>query len=350
MKRRLVRAARGRGMAAPFWCALALAFTAAPALGYGGGVQDPSLWHPMREPVTIFGEHIDTLYWGIFWLTGAIFVAVQVVLLYFVIRYRATLGGKAKFIHGNNRLEAAWTIAPSVILVLIAALSKATWDEIRVDIPDDDRVARIECIAQQFEWFFRYPGNDGEFGPRNTTALAEARAEGNTSDPWQIDLEAAPAGWTGETPPGVDDVVETDTFRVPADRPVRILLTSNDVLHSFYVPEFRVKHDAVPGMNGGRIWFELPSDRLKGQRVYDLICAELCGLNHYSMNGKLIVLPTGPVAPEVEAMSGEDLLAQRDEQGDEEFKAWLDGFTYETYVYAMSKIAAAENAGSDDGY
>src|SRR5690606_24301014 len=90
--------------------------------------------------------------------------------------------------------------------------------------------------------------------------------------------------------PGVDDYTVMDELRVPADRPVRILLTSNDVIHSFFVPEFRVKHDAVPGMNGGRVWFEVEWEKARERESFDIVCAELCGLNHYSMKGTLIVM------------------------------------------------------------
>lgn len=325
-----------------------MALVAAPAwASYGTG--DPSLWHPMRRSVTEVGFDIDRLYWGILLLTGAVFIAVQIALVYFTIRYRAVPGGKAKFIHGNNRLEAAWTIIPSIILVLIAALSKGTWNDIRYNAPQSEDTVQIECIAQQFAWYFRYPGNDGSFGPRDTDRLAEAIAVNNTSDPWMVDRQAVPAGWTGEQPPGADDYTIMAELRIPADRPVRILLTSNDVLHSFYVPEFRVKHDAVPGMNGGRLWFEVPGKNVQGYEYFDLICAELCGLQHYSMRGKVIVMPSGPIHPDALAKDGAAWLEEFD--ADEyAVKDWLDRQTWETYVHVMSKITAAEQAGAEDEY
>jgi cytochrome c oxidase subunit 2 len=326
--------------------AVALASTPAWAT-YGTG--NPSLWHPLRESVTEVGFDIDRLYWGILLLTGAVFIAVQALLLYFTFRYRAVPGGKAKFIHGNNKLEATWTIIPSVILVLIAALSKSTWNEIRYDAPTGEDAVRIECVAQQFAWFFRYPGNDGQFGPRDSVKLAEARANNDLSDPIMVDRETAPPGWTGELPPGADDYTNQAEVRIPADRPVRILLTSNDVLHSFYVPEFRVKHDAVPGMNGGRLWFEVPWKLAKSHGYFDLICAELCGLNHYSMRGRIIVMPTGPINAEALEKDAATWLAEYD---DDEFavRDWLDKQTWETYVHVMSKITAAQQAASEDDY
>ncbi len=332
----------------PMFGGVMLALAAAPAMAsYGAG--DPSLWHPLRRSVTEVGFDIDRLYWGILLLTGAVFIAVQIVLVYFTVRYRAVPGGKAKFIHGNNRLEATWTIVPSIILVLIAALSKGTWDEIRFDAPTSEDTVQIECIAQQFAWYFRYPGNDGRFGPRDTDRLAEAIAVNNTADPWMVDRTTVPANWTGEQPPGADDYTIQAELRIPADRPVRILLTSNDVLHSFFVPEFRVKHDAVPGMNGGRLWFEVPWKRAQGYEYFDLVCAELCGLQHYSMRGKVIVMPSGPVHPDALAKDGAAWLEEFLEDEDQ-VKAWLNRQTWETYVHVMSKITAAEQAASEDDY
>lgn len=333
----------------PLLGCLAIVLAAAPAWAtYGTG--DPSLWHPLRRAVTEVGFDIDRLYWGILLLTGGVFIAVQLVLLYFTFRYRAVPGGKAKFIHGNNKLEATWTIIPSAILVLIAALSKSTWNEIRYDAPTSEDTVQIECVAQQFAWFFRYPGNDGAFGPRNAVALAEARANNDLSDPIMVDREAVPANWQGEFPPGADDYTNQAELRIPADRPVRILLTSNDVLHSFFVPEFRVKHDAVPGMNGGRLWFEIPWDEAKGYDYFDLVCAELCGLQHYSMRGRIIVMPTGPVAAEAQEKDAATWLAEFDE---DEFavRDWLDKQTWETYIHVMSKITRAQQTqAEDEGY
>ncbi|MFG0331581.1 MAG: cytochrome c oxidase subunit II [Phycisphaerales bacterium] len=304
----------------------------------------PSLWHPLRPSVTEFGDKIDALYWVVFWLTMIILVIYQIALVYCAVRYRATEGGRAKFIHGNNKLEAAWTISPAIILVLLAAVSKGTWDEMRVDIPDD--AVRIECIAQQFAWFFRYPGEDGVFGPRDYEKLADMRAANDTSDAWALDRETMPEGWEGEDPPGLDDYTIQGEIRVPADRPVRILLTSNDVLHSFFLPEFRVKHDAVPGMNGGRVWFEVEWDDVKDRAYYDIVCAELCGLNHYSMRGQLIVMKSGDIDPWVLDRTDDELLEMRDFDDPEFAERVLSrNATWETYAHAMSRIAKAENSG-----
>ncbi len=312
---------------------------------------DPSLWHPLRPSVSTFGDAIDGLYWFILWLTTIIFIGVQTMLLVFAWRYRAQEGGKAKFIHGNTRLEIVWTLIPVVILVSIAGYSQTVWKTIRVDIPAD--ATKIECIAQQFAWFFRFPGEDNKFGPRDPRALQAARAANNTADPWMVDRAAKPQGWPEDQPaPGVDDYTIQGQVRVPADKDVRILLTSNDVLHSFFVPEFRIKHDAVPGMNGGRLWFHIPWDKVKGDDYasFDIVCAELCGLNHYSMRGELIVMPSGPVPADVAKMTGAELLALRDEDEDAFNARFLDrhNANWETYALVMSRLTAAESAAASE--
>ncbi len=310
----------------------------------------PSLWHPMREALTDFGRDIDRLYWVIFFITSITFVVVQLLMLLFLFRYRATEGGKAVFTHGNAKLELAWTITPAIILVFIAFVSRFTWDEIRVDIPED--AVKVEVIAQQFSWFVRYSGNDGEFGPRDFEKLRADRAASNTVDAWAVTLpETWPDEWPEDQPPppGLDDYKIERELRVPADRPVRIVLTSNDVLHSFFIPEFRIKHDAVPGMNGGRLWFNVAWEDVKDRNFFDIICAELCGLTHYAMWGRLIVMKSGPVDPEAIEMSGEDLMNMMYDDP-EEFDRRFKGrdTTWDTYVHVMSKITVAEN--SDTGY
>lgn len=129
---------------------------------------------------------------------------------------------------------------------------------------------RVEVTAEQFRWNFRYPGPDGRYGATRP-ALRDA-AEGN---PLGLDRSDAAAA---------DDIV-TATLAIPADRDVEITLRSHDVIHSFFVPSLRFKQDAMPGMDILlHIRAERPGD-------YDLVCAELCGIGHNSMNAKLRVLP-----------------------------------------------------------
>src|SRR5262245_52491454 len=116
-------------------------------------------WLP--ENISTYGAKIDSLFYLIFWITTIVFVLVQAALVAFIIKYRARPGGRATYTHGNNTLEIAWTIAPSLILVVLALLSRGTWDEIKSHVPPTDFV--VSVLAKQFNWDFVYPGPDGKF-------------------------------------------------------------------------------------------------------------------------------------------------------------------------------------------
>ena len=208
---------------------------------------------------------VDRLTYGIIWLTGGVLVGVQLVLLWFLFKYRARPGGKAKFTHGNHTVELVWTIAPALVLVVLAVYQADLWLTLKAPQPDElgDPV-RVQIFAKQFEWNFRYPGPDDQFGTD-------------------------------------DDLVTVGAMVVPVDRVVLADMRSMDVLHSFYLPNLRFKQDAVPGLSIP-IWFrsdKKSADRQtvrnsKGEDVqlnyWDIVCAELCGKNHTSMSGQLFVV------------------------------------------------------------
>lgn len=201
-------------------------------------------WLRLPENVSTYGGQIDGLFYLILWITGIIFVAVEALLLFFLFRYRHREGRAAKYTHGSNRLEVVWTIVPAIICVVLAMMSRRSWAEIKQSMPQG--AMNVEIVAEQFAWNLRYEGRDGKLN----------------------------------TP---DDVVSLNQLHIPVGRPVIVSLKSKDVIHSFFLPEFRVKQDAVPGMTT-RIWFE-------ATRVgsWEIACAELCGLGHYRMKGFVTV-------------------------------------------------------------
>lgn len=201
-------------------------------------------WIRLPENVSTYGGQIDDLFYLILWITGVIFVLVEVLLLFFLFRYRRREGRAAHYTHGSNRLEVIWTIVPAIICVVLALMSRRSWAEIKQSLPQG--AMSVEVLAEQFAWNLRYPGADGKL---------------NTAD----------------------DVVSLNQLHIPVGRPVIVSLRSKDVIHSFFLPEFRVKQDAVPGMTT-RIWFE-------ATRVgnWEITCAELCGLGHYRMKGFITV-------------------------------------------------------------
>lgn len=205
-------------------------------------------WLP--ENVSTYGRRIDNLFYLILWITGIIFVGVQGTLIYFLIRYRAREGEKAYYTHGNNQLEVIWTVTPAIILVFLTIWSQKIWSEVRGAVPDG--AIPIEIQAEQFAWNISYPGVDGKFGT-------------------------------------ADDIKTINQLHIPVGKPVRVRLKSigkdgkHPVIHSFFLPEFRLKQDVVPGMQID-VWFEATRTG-----KYEIACAEFCGLGHYRMRGFLSI-------------------------------------------------------------
>jgi heme/copper-type cytochrome/quinol oxidase subunit 2 len=236
-----------------------------------------SWWLPPNR--SEHGGGIDSLFNLIFWITMVTFVAVELLLLIFCIKYRAkTDRKKAHFTHGNTRLEMAWTLAPAVILAVLALMSKKVWDNYRYsEAATDPNRAKVLVIGQQFKWNIVYPGKDGKFGryliwPKPTDANWPPGPDGKNpmfagvKGPADFhDANKARAmiasyidqvnklGKDFTDPDGKDDDYADALAReliLPAHRPIEVQLSSKDVIHDFFLPNFRVKLDAVPGMRG----------------------------------------------------------------------------------------------------
>ena len=229
----------------------------------------PDWWLPNtladHSPVSsTFGREIDSLYLIILWITGIVFIATQVVLVWAMHRFadeRDAQGRplrKADYFHGSQRLEVIWTIIPAAILVFIALYQMGTWAEIKFRSSAPKVRPLAEITARQFQWVMHYPGPDGQLNTR-------------------------------------DDLVMVDDLHFVRNKTALIYLKSSDVLHSFFLPQLRIKQDAVPGLTIP-VWFD--ADRA-GE--YELACAELCGWGHYKMRGRVTVHET-----------------------DEEFQKWID--------------------------
>ncbi len=206
----------------------------------------------LPDAVSTFGGEIDSIYYVILWITGIVFVLVEVALITFLIRYRHREGRKAVFTHGSKKAEVVWTVIPFFIVLFIAFTSNRVWLEVKVadrtHVPAN--ALPLKVTAKQFEWNVTYPGPDGK-----------------------IDT--------------ADDFTKRNQLHLPLDRAVLVELRSEDVIHSFFLPAFRVKQDAVPGMVM-HVWFQ-PTKA--GE--YVLGCAELCGLGHYRMRGTVTVHERG---------------------------------------------------------
>ena len=199
-------------------------------------------WLP--ENVSTFGGEIDYLFYVIYYITAAAFILVTVLMILFLILYRSREGRRAVYSHGNTALELTWTIIPAIVFVALAFMSATSWSKIKSHAPPSD--FRVQVTAKQFNWEILYPGPDGQFG---------------TQDDFQIDND----------------------LHVPVNKVVHVILKSRDVIHSFFLPNLRVKQDALPGRDI-LVWFEATKPG-----KYELPCAELCGFGHSGMSGWLYV-------------------------------------------------------------
>src|ERR1700739_203880 len=222
-------------------------------------------WFP--PAITDLGHEIDAQFTRTFIITGIVFVMAQIGLAYAVFRFRDR-GQKATYFEGNNTMEIVWTLATVILFVGLGLYARNAWAQVHV-IGASPGALPIEVTGQQFVWNFRYAGPDGKFG-RQKPELVSA-STGN------------PVGLDPTDPASKDDIV-SPVIAVPAGREVELILRSQDVTHSFFVRELRLKQDAVPGME---IHMHFTAT-VPGE--YELACAELCGLGHYRMHTMLQVL------------------------------------------------------------
>ena len=258
------------------------------------------IWLPPN--VSTYGPDTDRLFFIILWITGIAFVATEGALFWFLIRYRGEPGRKSEYAHSHRTIEILWTVIPGLILLFLALYQKGTWDHIKDRDNFPEPTFKIEVTAAQFQWNLLYAGKDNKFGTD-------------------------------------DDYTKINEVFIPVDENVQVNLKSRDVIHSFFLPHFRLKQDALPGMTIP-VWFQatkttaqmreelkagrrafveakarqaLEMDmssqereeflekhgiRIDGEEIIDvksekfffeLACAELCGMEHYSMRGRVYV-------------------------------------------------------------
>jgi cytochrome c oxidase subunit 2 len=176
----------------------------------------------------------DQLYWFLFWLSVFFFILVVGGMLYFAIVYRKQEGKKTKYIVDHHALEAFWTIIPTILLLGIFGWGWVVYKK-QISAPSD--AVEVRVIGKQWQWTFQY-----------------------------------------------DDGTTANHLVVQVGKPVRLLMTSQDVLHDFFIPNFRVKQDVVPGMYT-TVWFE---PKVTGE--HQVFCAEYCGTTHSGMLARIIVL------------------------------------------------------------
>ncbi len=198
---------------------------------------------------------------------AAIFVLWFSFFVYCLVRFRQ----RARASYTGWKGTASSFIPDALVLIfevwLIFVFGLPIWSHIKEEFPPEAESHVVQLTAEQFGWGFHYPGPDGRFGK---------------SRPDLVTL-SNPLGVDPEDPAGADDIVHYNELRVPLGKPTLLYMTSKDVIHSFFVPEFRVKQDVVPGMRTP-LWFE----PIRAGR-YEIGCAQLCGTGHYVMRGEVVV-------------------------------------------------------------
>ena len=200
-----------------------------------------------------------------FWITGVVFIAVLLFVVYCMVRFRHKEGQKADYEPENTKLE--WWLTGLTTIGVAGMLTPGlfVWGQF-VSVPGE--AVEVEVLGQQWTWAYRLPGEDGLLG---------------TSDTKNITFEN-PFGVNPDDPNGQDDVlIESDELHLELDQPVKVLLRSIDVLHNFYVPQFRAKMDMVPG---AVTYYWLTPTRTG---TFDILCFELCGVGHHAMRGLVVV-------------------------------------------------------------
>ncbi len=221
-------------------------------------------WFP--ENISNLGDGVDHLFYVIYYLTVAIFFLVNAVYIWFIIQYRRKKKReRAHYYHGNNVLELTWTALPLALFVFLGFYSDGVWQRLKYAEHTPNPDFTVEVMGQTYMWHFRYPGSDGVFGHREQRFIS-------ATNPFGIDPSDAN---------GRDDYTTINQLHLPINKNVLIRMSSMDVIHSFFVPNMRIKQDALPGQ-WVNVWFD---GRKTG--TYEIACAELCGSGHYLMRAEL---------------------------------------------------------------
>jgi len=246
------------------------------------------------------GVETDNLFWITMAVTVIAFSIISVVMFLFLYKYQYKEGRKAKFYPDNHYLELTWTIIPAIVLAVLIFTGLGAWN--RITSPASEEAEVIEVVAQQFAWTARYPGvKDNELGKYNFRLIDAINEFG-------LDL----------TDKNSFDDFKSLELHIPKGKEVLLKIRAKDVLHSVFLPHFRVKMDAVPGMPTQFKFIATKStqemrDEVGNQNFnYELACTEICGRGHFSM--KMTVVVDEPEAYEAWKRGQEAWLKQNPDQ------------------------------------
>jgi cytochrome c oxidase subunit 2 len=259
-----------------------LTFVVAPVLGW---------WLPLGR--STYSGDVDLLFYVILAVTGITFIGVSIVYTYVLFKYPAQEGRRSVYTHGNHKLEMIWTAIPGVLLFLLAIGQIPAWLKVKMPAVDEGAAAKamqVEVVGRQWEWRVRYPG------PEHV-------------ERWKTDPKSALADLRRKLTPEPGDVRLVNELHAVKGERLLIHLRTMDVIHSLFLPQMRLKQDALPGKtilawfepteaNCQRIgdsWRDGVRKDAKGNwvedpaYVWEIACTEFCGSRHSLMRGKLYV-------------------------------------------------------------
>lgn len=223
------------------------------------------------------GKLTDTLFWITMAVTVVAFSIISFIMFIFIYKYQYKEGYKAKYFPDNHYLELAWTIIPAIVLAVLIFTGLRAWNDITGPAAKDAEV--IEMIGQQFAWTVRYPGKDKELGKVNFKLID------NDGNEFGLDLNDKNS---------FDDFKSLE-LHLPVNKEILLKIRAKDVLHSVFLPHFRVKMDAVPGMPTQFKFIATLTTQEMREKLgnpnfnYELACTEICGKGHFSMKMNVVV-------------------------------------------------------------
>ncbi|MFN6943386.1 MAG: cytochrome c oxidase subunit II [Cytophagaceae bacterium] len=231
----------------------------------------------LPEASTEHGVRTDRMFWITMAILTLAFVVVNILLFWFSYKYQYKEGRKAYFYPENHRLELVWTVIPAIVMAILVFYGWREWSLITSQAPPQSEV--VEIMGKQFAWQVRYPGKDKVLGKHNFK-LTDATNE---------------MGMDFKDEASLDDFQPTQIV-IPRGKPILFRIRARDVLHSVFVPHFRLKMDAVPGMPT-KFWFT-PTKTTAQMRMelgnpsfnYELACTEICGRGHFGMRFIVVVV------------------------------------------------------------
>ena len=230
----------------------------------------------LPEAASVHGKQTDSL----FWLTMAVictaFLLTHILLFFFPFMYRYKKENKALYYPENNKLEIIWTVIPAIVMTLLVISGWWVWSDITKPAPAD--AVKLEIMGKQFNWQVRYPGLDGQLGRHDYKKIDATNSMG-------IDFTDSES---------LDDFIPRE-IHIPVNQTVALQIRARDVLHSVFMPHFRLKMDAVPGMPTNFAFVPTKTTAEMREELgdpnfnYELACTEVCGGSHYAMRMVIVV-------------------------------------------------------------